>query len=799
VKQLTSLRSAGRQIRVRGMVQGVGFRPNVWRLATQCGIAGRVCNDGEGVLIQAWGAVSALDDFAARLRSEAPPLARIDVIECRAIASDKVPREFSIAQSTGGAVHTAVVPDAPTCTACIADIRNPYDRRWGYGFTNCTHCGPRLSIVRAVPYDRGNTTMSAFAMCERCRSEYENPADRRFHAQPIACADCGPRLWLEDALGAVLAESSVPALQAVRSALRSGRIVAIKGLGGFHLACDALDAAAVAQLRGRKQRYGKPLALMARDLAVVRRYCLVSPKAAALLSSSVAPIVILPIARGQRVAPQVAPGLRSLGFMLPNTPLHHLLLTYFDSPIVLTSGNLSDEPQCTDNQEARRRLKSIADLFLMHDRDIANRVDDSLVQEVAGESRVLRRARGYAPAPLKLPPGFERAPQILAMGAQLKNTFALIKDGEAILSPHIGDLETAAAHADYRRSLDLFAQMFEHRPTAIAVDLHPEYLSSKLGRERALERHLKVINVQHHHAHIAAVLAESGRPLDAPPVLGIALDGLGYGADESLWGGEFLLADYRGFKRLAHLKPVAMIGGERAITQPWRGLYAHLCAALGWERFERDYAQLDAYRLLAGKPRVSLDSMQAAGINSPLASSCGRLFDAVAAALGVCFEEAGYEAQPAIELEALAEGASLAPTDLGYPFTISHAADSGVELDPAPMWHALLADLAGQTDLASVAMRFHRGLARALAQTVRELSSGSEAMSFDTVALSGGVFQNSLLFEAVRAELGACGYVVLTHRQVPCHDGGLSLGQAAIAAAQLLQPAPSARRSLVCA
>ncbi|MGA2365079.1 MAG: Sua5/YciO/YrdC/YwlC family protein, partial [Steroidobacteraceae bacterium] len=361
---------------MRGMVQGVGFRPNVWRLAAECGIAGQVCNDGEGVLIQAWGPASALDDFADRVRSEAPPLARIDAIESTALAGTEMPGAFSITESAAGAIHTLVVPDAVVCAHCLADIRNRSNRRWGYAFTNCTHCGPRLSIVRTVPYDRCNTTMGAFVMCEECRSEYENPADRRFHAQPTACPVCGPRLWLEDASGTLLADSSARALQCARDALRTGRIIAIKGLGGFHLACNALDAVAVALLRSRKHRYDKPLALMARDLAVVQRYCLVRPTAATLLSSTAAPIVLLPITGDEPVAPQVAPGLRALGFMLPYTPLHQLLLADFDTPIVMTSGNLSDEPQCTDNEQARRRLSSLADVFLMHDRDIANRVDD---------------------------------------------------------------------------------------------------------------------------------------------------------------------------------------------------------------------------------------------------------------------------------------------------------------------------------------------------------------------------------------------------------------------------------------
>ena len=484
--------------------------------------------------------------------------------------------------------------------------------------------------------------------------------------------------------------------------------------------------------------------------------------------------------------------------MLPHTPLHHLLLHDFDRPIVMTSGNLADQPPCIDNQEARRRIAPIADLLLLHDREIANRVDDSVVRVIGSTGRMLRRARGYAPAPLRLPGGFEPAPQILAMGAALKNTFCLVRNGEAIVSQHIGDLDSAAAQADYRNGLELFTALFDHAPVTIAVDLHPDYPSTRLGTQRANDACLALVGVQHHHAHVASSLAENDRPLNAAPVLGIALDGLGYGPDGSLWGGEFLLADYVDSERLARFKPVAMLGGAQATREPWRSAYAHLCAAIGWQRVEREFARLDVRRYLASKPLAALDSMRDAGVNAPLASSCGRLFDAVAATLGICRERASYEAQPAVELEALAQSARLEMSDSGYPFGFARCREL-LEIDPAPMWSALLVDLACGTAREVAARRFHRGLAGALLQTVQRLGTGSLATTFDTVVLSGGVFQNALLLADVHAGLEAAGFAVLVHRQFPCDDSGISLGQAAVAAAQALARAPDPRSAPPCA
>lgn len=792
---------AAREIRVRGLVQGVGFRPTVWRLAEACGLRGEVLNDSAGVLIRAVGTPSALARFLDRLRSEAPPLARIDAVETRALADGDGYRGFAIAASGAGAMRTHVVPDAATCAACLAEVLSPFERRFRYPFTNCTHCGPRFSIVDRPPYDRANTSMAAFALCDACRREYEDPADRRFHAQPVACHGCGPRVALERMDGRPVLSDSYSMLDAVDAAaslIQKGEIVAIKGLGGYHLACDATDAAALERLRRRKRRYGKAFALMARDLGVIARYCMLGPTETALLESPAAPIVLLP-ARGEpRLPDAVAPGLSSLGFMLPYTPLHHLMFRRLDRPVVMTSGNLSDEPQCVDDEDAKARLGAIADFILCHDRRIANRVDDSVVRVVAGRARVVRRARGYAPSPLRLPAGFEAAPGLLAMGGELKSAFCLLKDGEAVLSQHQGDLENEPTLTDYLKNLGLYAQLYAHQPEAVAVDLHPDYLSTKHGRELAGAGGLRLVPVQHHHAHVASCMAENGRALDAGPVLGVALDGLGLGDDGTIWGGEFLLADYRGYRRLATFKPVAMPGGAQAIREPWRNAYAHIVAEMGWPAFAMNFDGLELYRQLDAKPIETLARMLAKGINAPLASSCGRLFDAVAAAMGVCADEARYEGEAAMRLEALAEEAGLTAVeeDLAYPFGMPNLKGSGLPyIEPLMMWQALLGDLHLDTPKPVMAARFHKGLARAVAAMVAKVSvvdgadgadGANGARVTDTVALTGGCFQNKLLFEEVARRLEAAGFRVLGHAAVPANDGGLALGQAAVAAAQLM-------------
>lgn len=783
------------------MVQGVGFRPTVWRLAQELGVIGSVGNDGDGVWVLAWGTASRLDAFCARLLTDCPPLARIDGIERRDISEAPERRDFVIAASAATAVHTAMVPDAATCDACRNEILEPTNRRFRYPFTNCTHCGPRLSIVRGIPYDRINTSMSVFRMCRDCAAEYADPSDRRFHAQPNACPICGPRLWLTNAEGLTHAEwltdaeggeltsadlGAEDAIAAASRLLADGRIVAIKGIGGFHLACDATNADAVSELRRRKRRWAKPFALMAKDLRVIRDFCSLSTEEARLLASPVAPVVLLDRAEDGCLAPDVAPGQRALGFMLPYSPLHRLLLNDWQVPLVMTSGNRSDEPQCIDNDDARSRLKGLADAFLLHDREIVNRVDDSVVRVMDTAPRLLRRARGYAPAPLPLPAGFLAPPPILALGGELKNTICLLQDGQAVLSQHLGDLGDAKTSIEYERTIALYQRLFEHRPAAVAVDLHPGYRASRVGRDLAAADGLALIEVQHHRAHIAAVLADNHWPRDGGSVVGIALDGSGFGDDGSIWGGEWLVGDYQGLERVAHLRTAALPGGTQAILQPWRNLFAQIVATLGWDAFERQFAALDVTKAMRARPIDIIGRMIDGGVNSPQTTSCGRLFDAVAAALNICADGIVYEGQAAIELEAICRDVEAAD---GYEFGLTRegwqadGSDGGSWiLDPAPMWQHLFADLAGATPAARISARFHRGLADAIVELSARIA---ESRAIDTVALSGGVFQNRTLFEQICSGLREREFQVLSHRRVPTNDGGLALGQAVTAAALL--------------
>ncbi|WP_315785122.1 carbamoyltransferase HypF [Fischerella sp. JS2] len=796
------------EIRVRGTVQGVGFRPTVYRLAKACGLRGDVCNDGEGVLIRASGTDESIEEFIKRLRQECPPLARINQVIRKRYEKEFLFHDFVISYSISSTVKTEIAPDAATCPQCQAEIFDFYSRWYRYPFTNCTHCGPRLSIIRAIPYDRINTSMAAFAMCAECSKEYNDVESHRFHAQPVACHVCGPKATLERADGKPITASMFSMLDdvdAVCTLLQRGEIVAIKGIGGIHLACDATNETAVQKLRQRKQRYYKPFALMARDLEIIEKYCTINDKEREVLQSSAAPIVLLqkkepeikntphtpPLREAATrlhtppISPSVAPKQNTLGFMLPYTPLHHLILKRMNRPIVLTSANISDEPQCIDNDEVREKLSHIADYFLLHNREIVNRVDDSVVRVVGDQIQTIRRARGYAPVPIKLPPGFEQTPAILAMGGELKNTFCLLKDGQAILSQHLGDLENATTFTAYQNTLNLYLNLFEHKPEAIAIDKHPEYLSTKLGQELAFTNQIPIYSTQHHHAHIAACMAENHLPLNSSPVLGIALDGLGYGEDNTLWGGEFLLADYHQFQRLATFQPVAMIGGKQAIYQPWRNTYAQLISALSWEEVTNKYRNLEIIKFLQNQPLPLLSQLVLKKINSPLASSIGRLFDAVAAAIGICREECNYEGQAAMEMETLVDRNILNKHEENqkYPFGIN-ILDNIYCIDPSPMWKALLNDLQQQTSLRVIAAKFHISLAQAIGQMVTSLCQHHH---IKTVVFSGGVFQNRILLEQLSKHLKNSGINILTHSLIPCNDGGLSLGQAVIAAAKLIK------------
>ncbi len=764
----------GVSIRIRGAVQGVGFRPHVWRLANELGLTGHVLNDAEGVLIHARGNTEQLEQFCQRLVTEKPPLARIDELIRGPLAASDTVTGFTIAESAGGQVRTAIVPDAATCPACLAEIKEPRDRRYRYAFGNCTHCGPRLSIVARIPYDRANTSMSDFDMCSACRAEYENPHDRRFHAQPIACPECGPRLWLEDEAGQEV--EAEDALSAASRLLKEGRILAIKGIGGFHLACDALNDGAVAELRRRKRRGDKPFAVMVRDVAATMTYAQVEDEGLRLLKDQAAPIVLMhpsdnSIAR--RLVDSVAPGQCEIGIMLPYAPLHHLLLEEVDGPLVMTSGNGRDEPQVIDNAEARGNLAGIADAYLMHDRRIARRIDDSVVRVLDGRPRILRRARGFVPTPIRLPDDLPRKTSVLGIGGDLKNTFCLSRDGEALMSQHIGDLSNPLTQKDWLQAQSIFQEMLDFSPDAVAVDLHPDYSATRLGEAIAVEQEVPLIKVQHHHAHVAACMVENGIRAGDPPVLGIALDGLGMGDDGTVWGGEFLSCRYESFTRLGRFTPVALPGGDLANRQPWRNTYAHLRRFLDPDEIRR----LSVFVGRSERELAAVEWMLERNVNAPLASSAGRLIDAVAAAVGIAPDEMTFEGEAAQKLEACA---MRCPDEAGhYDFTIRQGAVC--ELDWSETWTGILEDLGKNVDAARIARRFHN----TLAVGVREMAATLMASDiFSCVALTGGVFANRLLLENTSRQLERICRVI-THECAPSGDGGLSLGQSAIALATI--------------
>jgi hydrogenase maturation protein HypF len=766
------------RVRVEGIVQGVGFRPFVHALAGRLGLAGLVGNDAGGVFVEVEGAAESVERFLEALAAEAPPLAVIERVTATPLAPTGI-RGFAIAPSEAGGERQALVsPDTATCADCLRELADPADRRHRYPFINCTNCGPRFTIVRDVPYDRPATTMAGFAMCADCAREYHDPADRRFHAQPVCCPACGPALALLDRGGR--AAGGDP-LEGAASRLRDGAVVAVKGLGGYHLAADAASEPAVAALRARKHREDKPFAVMVAGLDEARARCLVDPAEEAMLASPRRPIVLLRRRPGPAagVAGPVAPGNRSLGVMLPYTPLHHLLLAAVGRPIVLTSGNVSDEPIAYRDDDALERLGGIADWFLVHDRPIHVRADDSVVRSFRGRELPLRRSRGFAPQPLGLPWPFPR--HVLACGAELKHTFCLAKGDRAFVSHHVGDLENYETYRSFTEGVEHYRRLFEVSPEVVAHDLHPEYLSTK----HALELDgVELEGVQHHHAHVAACLADNGEP---GPVIGVAFDGLGYGTDGTIWGGELLVADLEGFRRAGHLETVPMPGGTAAIKEPWRMAAAWLDAAFGGQVPER----LD----VAGRNRGRWERVVAlarSGTASPVTSSAGRLFDAVAAILGVR-DAVNYEGQAAVELEQLADPSEPA----AYPARVGGAGPGagsagGLVLAGTDLVRAVVEDLEAGVAPPLVAARFHNGLAAA---TVAACQAVREATGLDAVALSGGVFQNLLLLDRVVAGLEGQGFRVLVHSRVPPNDGGISLGQAAVAGARArraLDPHPPA-------
>ena len=764
---------------IQGIVQGVGFRPFIYTRAASLGLGGFVFNNSQGVTIEIEGEREALECFQQALREQAPPLARIDsiVIEQLPLGHEKT---FVIAHSQSQSErHALISPDTALCSDCLRELLDPLDRRYGYPFINCTNCGPRFTIVQDVPYDREKTTMRPFLMCPSCQAEYNDPGNRRFHAQPNACPVCGPQaslfLWDEDsAREHVLAPGIDAPVMAARE-LANGRILAIKGLGGYHLACDALNEEAVTRLRQRKHREARPFALMALDLETVRQFCQVNDAEAALLQAHRRPILLLAQKSACALAAGIAPGCSTLGMMLPYTPLHHILLHAFAQEgrppvLVMTSGNLSDEPIAYQDEDAHKRLRVIADGMLTHNRAIHMRCDDSVARVVGGGEQIVRRGRGYAPEPLQLSshlPG-----SILACGGHLKNTFCLGKGKHAFLSHHIGDLENLATLTSFREGIEHFQNLFAITPEAIAYDLHPEYLATKYALDSDLS---SKIAVQHHHAHIASVLAEHGL---SGPVIGIAADGTGFGSDGALWGCEVMRADLCTFERLAHLAYVPLPGGEQAVRQPWRMAATYLTQAYG-EAFLA--LQTPFVRQLNRAKWRPLSQMIARGINCPPTSSLGRLFDAVAALLGLR-QEVVYEGQAAIELEALAQSAQGASVHAGesYPFVIGE--QTPALLDVTALIRAIVEDIQQNVPAREIAWSFHCTIADLLATACLEARRNT---GLNSVALSGGVFQNRLLLEQLIGRLEGSAFKVYINRRVPPNDGGLSFGQLAVAAARL--------------
>lgn len=748
-------------IEVFGIVQGVGFRPYVHRLATECHVKGTIANTTAGVVIEVQGTASVVARFLTRLPAEAPPLARITGITVRDLPiADE--REFRIVASHDGTGRRALIsPDVATCEDCLRELFDPADRRFQYPFINCTNCGPRYTIVSDIPYDRPKTSMAVFPMCPDCQREYEDPGNRRFHAEPNACWECGPRVELLDRDGQATGVDDPIAAAAQR--LVEGAVVAIKGLGGFHLATDATNREAVRRLRERKRRVEKPFAVMAADPQRVEQFCELDESSRELLLSPSRPIVLVPKRERNLVAEEVAPFNRYLGVFLPYTPLHHLLFARADFlALVMTSGNLSEEPIAIGNEEALNRLRDLADFFLVHDRDIVTRSDDSVLRVVAGRPVQVRRSRGYVPVPVFLS---QTLPEILAVGGELKNTICLAKGRHAFVSQHIGDLENLESYGFFEESIAHLEQVLKIEPEIAVYDLHPDYFSTRWALART---GVRLVGVQHHHAHIASCMAENH--LEGS-VIGVALDGTGYGTDGRVWGGEVLVADYGTFERAAHLAYVPMPGGAAAIAEPWRMAVSYLAQHFGTSFLDLPIPfvrQLDRHRV------GLLLRMLERGVNSPLTSSCGRLFDAVAALLGVR-QKVNYEAQAAIELEMAMDTSHEEPP---YPLQLVLDGDPWT-IDTQPLFEALADDLRRGVSTGVMSRRFHTGLVASFTQIMRLLR---DRTALNRVCLSGGSFQNVFLLERLRASLGSHGFEVFAHGEVPAGDGGLSLGQALVAA-----------------
>ncbi len=758
---------------VEGVVQGVGFRPFVYNLALGLGLSGMVTNTAAGVELAVQGPRREVGEFFRRLISEAPPLSQIDSLNWDDDETVEGEQGFVILESRAGTRRTLISPDTAVCEDCLAEMRDPADRRHGYAFINCTHCGPRYTIIQDLPYDRPFTTMKAFTMCAVCQAEYDDPGDRRFHAQPNACQQCGPRLWLTDVEGVEM--DCVDPVKEAAEALHNGEVVAIKGLGGFHLAADAFNEDAVDRLRSRKHREEKPLALMVSSLEAARDLVELDPASEEALISRQRPIVLCNQKLGSGVAPSVNPRNRLLGVMLPYTPLHHLLMDMGFKALVMTSGNVSEEPICLENDEALERIGgaakrgAIADKLLLHNRDIYLRSDDSVVRVVDGSLRYLRRSRGFVPVPLKLTQGLvpPDCPPVLATGAHLKNTLCLLRGSEAFVSQHVGDLENLETLEFFELTAGHLERILEASPGLIACDLHPDYLSTRWALEAAEERGLPLVRVQHHHAHAVALMAEHGLP---GPVLALSLDGTGYGPDGTVWGGELLKAEHHDYSRLGHLRRFHLPGGEAAVKEPWRVALGILLDLYGDAAADLDLELVRAH----GEHLPLLSRMKETGLNTPLTSSLGRLFDAAAALCGLRSSVA-YEGQAAIELEQ----AMGAPDGEGYQFAVVQE-DGRFILDWGGAVRELVQDVVAGTDPAQVSARFHSGLINGLAAWAM---AGAQANGLNQVCMGGGCLLNAELLTHLPRQLKSAGLEVYTPQAMPAGDGGLSLGQALAGAA----------------
>ena len=768
-------------LNVRGIVQGVGFRPFVYRLATKHNVKGWVCNTSEDVKIEVEGEAEAIEQFYLELQTKAPPLAHIEDVTI----SYHPPigyKNFEIRHSTVEAgKYQLISPDIATCQACLGELLNPNDRRYRYPFTNCTNCGPRFTIIEDMPYDRPKTTMRGFQMCPRCQAEYDNPRDRRFHAQPNACPECGPRVELVDAQGDAIACSDT--IASASQLLKEGKIVAVKGLGGFLLACNASSETAVKTLRKRKKRSSKPFAIMVTDMDEIKKHCYVSPEEEKLLTSPQSPIVLMKWRDESSVSREVAPDLQYLGVMLPYTPLHHILLRDTGLPLVMTSGNLSEEPIAKDNDEALRRLSGIADYFLIHNRDIYSRYDDSVTMMERGTSQLVRRARSYAPYPIHLT---FKARQVLGCGAEMKSTFCLTRDNYAFLSQHIGDMENVETLEHFDNTISLYRRLFRIEPEIIACDFHPDYLSTKYAQELG-ESGIKLIPVQHHHAHIVSCMVDNGLET---PVIGVAFDGTGLGDDRYTWGGEFLVADYRGFSRVGHLEYLPLPGGDAAIKRPYRTAIGYILSLLGEDTLIALIVGTAKQPQLAFRAKVSeleteiIKRQIERGLNTPLTSSTGRLFDAVSALIGIR-NEIDYEGQAAVELEMAAYAChceehsdeAISSDKESYPYGI--IADKGMKIvQLGDLLSAIIEDLTQGISPGRISLKFHNTIAKMTNEMCQLIA---DETGINQVALSGGVFQNRLLLRKTIKLLENSGFQVFTHKQVPCNDGGISLGQAVVA------------------